>query len=211
MKNVLIRVINKISLWCGYQSAVCCKGLLMQCARCSERLLFSWRSVFSLCLCTACSTSMFWCSRGMYCLLVQGDWILQMEAVCSSVTLVGTRTTWPVDPRNSLHFNVDFVSPLVWILVAKGAVRLLIGWSNQMCTDQHGEIYMYCEILWWRETERERECVCVCVCVWGGGLLTLWSPSPNEAWVQLLPTYSCMYYNIHKLNLGLGCLGAFTE
>jgi hypothetical protein len=45
-------------------------------------------------------------------------------------------------------------------------------------------------------------------------LLTLWSPSPSEAWslltfltaharVQLVPTHSCMYYKVHELNLGL--------
>jgi predicted Co/Zn/Cd cation transporter (cation efflux family) len=153
MKNVLIRIINKISVRCSYESAVWYRELLVQLSECCVvqgaigaviRVLSGtgcfWCSVpsvqnsccsveglFSLCLFTACSTNVFWCSRGMYCLLVQGDWILQMEAVCSSVTLVGTCTAWPVDRRNSLHLKVAFVSPLVWILVAKGAVRLLIG------------------------------------------------------------------------------------
>jgi hypothetical protein len=148
MKNVYIELLTKCQsdavigvlsgtrcLWCGVPG--------IQNSSCSVEGLF-----FSLCLSTAYSTSVCWCYRGMYCLHVQGDWIVQMEAVRSSVVLVGTRTTWPVDPRNSLHFKVAFVSPLVLILVAKGAVRLLLAWSNQMCTDQHEEIYRYCEIFW---------------------------------------------------------------
>lgn len=69
-----------------------------------------------------------------------------MEAVCFSVTLEETRATWPVNPRDSLHFRVSFVSPLVLILVAKGAVRLLIGCGNQTCADPQEETYVYCEI-----------------------------------------------------------------
>jgi hypothetical protein len=52
--------------------------------------------------------------------------------------------------------------------------------------------------------------------------LTLWCPSPSEARslptccvshtrAQLIPIYSCMYYNIVVLNFGLGCMEAFTE
>jgi hypothetical protein len=52
--------------------------------------------------------------------------------------------------------------------------------------------------------------------------LTLRSPGPSEAQslltccaaharVQLVPTYLCMYYNIQKLDSGLGCMEAFME
>jgi len=52
--------------------------------------------------------------------------------------------------------------------------------------------------------------------------LTLWSPSPSKAQslptccaahsrVQILPTYSCTYYNLDDLNSGLSCMEAFTK